>query len=136
MDMLFPGSIQIKKVIVIYLFLSFNVISPQVKFNTKQEHEYINNFKVLQASFKKMSVDKIVPVDRLVKGKFQDNFEFLQVVFETLVSSLIILSSIIVVQEVLRRELRRPGLRRSGYARWRGGWQWWQGQQGEMLCLN
>merc|ERR1719341_437918 len=60
--MLFPGSIQIKK----------------VKFNTKLEHEYINNFKVLQASFKKMSVDKIVPVDRLVKGKFQDNFEFLQ----------------------------------------------------------
>ena len=57
---------------VIYTFL-------QVKFNTKQEHEYINNFKVLQASFKKMSVDKIVPVDRLVKGKFQDNFEFLQV---------------------------------------------------------
>jgi len=62
MDMLFPGSIQIKK----------------VKFNTKQEHEYITNFKVLQAAFKKMSVDKIVPVDRLVKGKFQDNFEFLQ----------------------------------------------------------
>merc|ERR1719430_2813190 len=60
--MLFPGSIQIKK----------------VKFNTKQEHEYITNFKVLQAAFKKMSVDKIVPVDRLVKGKFQDNFEFLQ----------------------------------------------------------
>ena len=58
-----------------------------MKFNTKQEHEYINNFKVLQASFKKMSVDKIVPVDRLVKGKFQDNFEFLQVDFETLVTS-------------------------------------------------
>ena len=89
MDMLFPGSIQIKKVTVIHLFFSFNVISIQVKFNTKQEHEYINNFKVLQASFKKMSVDKIVPVDRLVKGKFQDNFEFLQVGFETLVSSLI-----------------------------------------------
>jgi len=62
MDMLFPGCIQLKK----------------VKFNTKQEHEYINNFKVLQASFKKMSVEKVVPVDRLVKGKFQDNFEFLQ----------------------------------------------------------
>jgi len=62
MDMLFPGSVQIKK----------------IKFNTKLEHEYINNFKVLQASFKKMSVDKRVPVDRLVKGKFQDNFEFLQ----------------------------------------------------------
>jgi len=62
MDMLFPGSVQVKK----------------VKFNTKQEHEYINNFKVLQASFKKMNVDKVVPVDRLVKGRFQDNFEFLQ----------------------------------------------------------
>ena len=32
MDMLFPGSVQLKK----------------VKFNTKLEHEYINNFKVLQ----------------------------------------------------------------------------------------
>merc|ERR1719186_715898 len=60
--MLFPGSIQLKK----------------VKFNTKLEHEYITNFKVLQASFKKMNVDKIVSVDRLVKGRFQDNFEFLQ----------------------------------------------------------
>jgi len=79
MDMLFPGSVLVKK----------------VKFNTKLEHEYINNFKVLQASFKKMNVDKVVPVDRLVKGRFQvvyiiiwfnlylycyikDNFEFLQ----------------------------------------------------------
>lgn len=62
MDMLFPGSVQVKK----------------VKFATKLEHEYITNFKVLQASFKKMNVDKIVSVDRLVKGRFQDNFEFLQ----------------------------------------------------------
>jgi len=62
MDMLFPGCIHLKK----------------VKFNTKLEHEYINNFKVLQSAFKKMQVDKIVPVDRLIKGKFQDNFEFLQ----------------------------------------------------------
>jgi len=62
MDMLFPGCLHLKK----------------VKFNTKLEHEYINNFKVLQGSFKKMQVDKIVPVDRLIKAKFQDNFEFLQ----------------------------------------------------------
>jgi len=62
MDMLFPGSIQLKK----------------VKFCTNLEHEYINNYKILQASFKRMSVDKIVPVDKLIKGKFQDNFEFLQ----------------------------------------------------------
>merc|ERR1719495_359202 len=60
--MLFPGSIQLKK----------------VKFDTKLEHEYINNFKILQGAFKKMNVDKIVAVDKLVKGRFQDNFEFLQ----------------------------------------------------------
>lgn len=62
MDMLFPGSVQLKK----------------VKFKTQLEHEYVQNFKVLQASFKKMNVDKIVPVDRLIKGRFQDNFEFIQ----------------------------------------------------------
>merc|ERR1719245_767955 len=60
--MLFPGSVQLKK----------------VKFKTQLEHEYIQNFKVLQASFKRMSVDKIVPVDRLIKGRFEDNFEFVQ----------------------------------------------------------
>uniref|UniRef100_A0ABM5G4X8 Microtubule-associated protein RP/EB family member 1 isoform X2 n=1 Tax=Pogona vitticeps TaxID=103695 RepID=A0ABM5G4X8_9SAUR len=62
MDMLFPGSVTLKK----------------VKFQAKLEHEYIQNFKVLQAGFKRMGVDKIIPVDKLVKGKFQDNFEFVQ----------------------------------------------------------
>ncbi|KAI5616788.1 microtubule-associated protein, RP/EB family, member 3a isoform X1, partial [Silurus asotus] len=62
MDMLFPGCIFLKK----------------VKFQAKLEHEYIHNFKVLQAAFKRMSVDKIIPVEKLVKGKFQDNFEFVQ----------------------------------------------------------
>merc|ERR550519_1581232 len=33
--MLFPGSVQVKK----------------VKFNTKLEHEYLNNFKILQDNF-------------------------------------------------------------------------------------
>ncbi|KAJ1526018.1 hypothetical protein ONE63_009192 [Megalurothrips usitatus] len=62
MDMLFPGSVPLKR----------------VKFRTQLEHEYIQNFKLLQAAFKKMSVDKVIPVDRLIKGRFQDNFEFLQ----------------------------------------------------------
>jgi len=62
MDMLFPGSVNLKK----------------VKFQTKLEHEFIQNFKVLQAAFKKMEVEKIIPVDKLVKGRFQDNFEFVQ----------------------------------------------------------
>uniref|UniRef100_A0A452U956 Calponin-homology (CH) domain-containing protein n=1 Tax=Ursus maritimus TaxID=29073 RepID=A0A452U956_URSMA len=61
-DMLFPGSNALKK----------------VKFQAKLEHEYIQNFKILQAGFKRMGVDKIIPVDRLVKGMFRDNFEFVQ----------------------------------------------------------
>ncbi|CAH8873739.1 unnamed protein product [Trichobilharzia szidati] len=61
-DMLFPGTLVFKK----------------VKFNTKLEHESINNFKVLQSLFKKHGVDKEVPIEKLVKGKFQDNFEFVQ----------------------------------------------------------
>merc|ERR1719392_501937 len=60
--MLFPGTVHLKK----------------VKFNTKLEHEYINNFKVLQNAFKSVNADKIIPVDKLVKGRFQDNFEFVQ----------------------------------------------------------
>ncbi|XP_060071082.1 microtubule-associated protein RP/EB family member 1-like isoform X2 [Ylistrum balloti] len=62
MDILFPGNIPMK----------------QVKFNTKLEHEYIQNFKRLQICFQKLGVDKVIPVERLVKGRFQDNFEFLQ----------------------------------------------------------
>jgi len=62
MDMLFPGSVPMKR----------------VKFRTNLEHEYIQNFKILQGAFKKMEVDKIIPIDRLIKGRFQDNFEFLQ----------------------------------------------------------
>ncbi|KAM6432534.1 microtubule-associated protein RP/EB family member 3 [Rhynochetos jubatus] len=62
MDLLFPGCVPLRK----------------VKFQARLEHEYIHNFKVLQAAFKKMGVDKIIAVERLVKGKFQDNFEFIQ----------------------------------------------------------
>lgn len=62
MDMLFPGSVLLKK----------------VKFGTNLEHEYIQNFKNLQSAFSKLGVDKMIPVEKLVKGKFQDNFEFVQ----------------------------------------------------------
>lgn len=46
MDMLFPGSIQLKK----------------VKFKTNLEHEYIQNFKILQGAFKKVNVDKVIKI--------------------------------------------------------------------------
>lgn len=43
MDVLFPGCLLLKK----------------VKFNARLEHEFIHNFKVLQAAFKRMNVDKV-----------------------------------------------------------------------------
>lgn len=62
MDLLFPGLVPLRK----------------VKFRTNLEHEYIQNFKIVQAAFKKVGCDKEIPVNRLVKARFQDNFEFLQ----------------------------------------------------------
>lgn len=62
MDLVFPGTVPLKK----------------VKFRTNLEHEYIQNFKIVQGAFKKVGCDKEIPVNRLVKSRFQDNFEFLQ----------------------------------------------------------
>ncbi|KAG2191679.1 hypothetical protein INT46_008552 [Mucor plumbeus] len=50
----------------------------KVKFEAKLEYEYVGNYKILQNIFKKHKVDKIVPVDRLIKCKLQDNLEFMQ----------------------------------------------------------
>eukprot|EP00128_Syssomonas_multiformis_P012697 Colp12_sorted_trinity150504_noHs@1347 len=62
LDVLWPGVVPLKK----------------VKFDAKLEHEFIHNFKVLQAVFIKKNVDKDIPIDRLIKGRYQDNFEFVQ----------------------------------------------------------
>jgi RP/EB family microtubule-associated protein len=43
MDLLFPGSVPLKR----------------VKFSVKQEVEYIANFKILQNTFKSQGVDKV-----------------------------------------------------------------------------
>ena len=69
----------------------------KVKFETNLEHEYIHNFQLVKIAFSALGVQKVwqridtviivltafdtcqmVPVDRLIKGKFQDNFEFIQ----------------------------------------------------------
>jgi len=62
LDMLFENCVPMKK----------------VKVQAKLEHEYIQNWKLLQNGFKKVGVDKTIPVDKLIKGRFQDNFEFCQ----------------------------------------------------------
>eukprot|EP00842_Homolaphlyctis_polyrhiza_P006300 jgi/Hompol1/6671/HPOL_000128-RA len=50
----------------------------KVKFAAKHEYEYVANYKVLQAVFDKHKIENAIPVERLIKCKFQDNLEFLQ----------------------------------------------------------
>uniref|UniRef100_A0A060T5W7 ARAD1C08734p n=1 Tax=Blastobotrys adeninivorans TaxID=409370 RepID=A0A060T5W7_BLAAD len=50
----------------------------KVKFDANSEYQYIANFKVLQAVLTRQGIDRGVPVERLVKCRFQDNLEFLQ----------------------------------------------------------
>ncbi|RPA82022.1 hypothetical protein BJ508DRAFT_99699 [Ascobolus immersus RN42] len=50
----------------------------KVKFNVNTEYAYLANFKVLTSVFANHGIDKPIPVERLVKCRFQDNLEFLQ----------------------------------------------------------
>ena len=65
MDMLFPGEKGEDRGGKCLGLITFNVQFAgviqlkRVKFNSKQEHENINNFKLLQAAFKKMNVDQV-----------------------------------------------------------------------------
>ncbi|KAI6182653.1 Eb1 [Aphelenchoides bicaudatus] len=61
-DFLFPESIQLKR----------------VKWNSRLELDWLANWKLLTVAWKQLGIDKLVPTDKLIKGKFQDNFEFLQ----------------------------------------------------------
>ncbi|OWF39011.1 Microtubule-associated protein RP/EB family member 1 [Mizuhopecten yessoensis] len=61
LDILYPGVVNLKRVL----------------FSTKLEHEYIRNFKLVQNAFTNLGINKDIPVERLVKGRFQDNYEFL-----------------------------------------------------------
>jgi len=50
----------------------------RVKFAAKHEYESLANYKIMQTTFKTKKIDKMIPVDKLVKCKMQDNLEFLQ----------------------------------------------------------
>jgi len=50
----------------------------KVDFTVKYEHEYVKNWKLLQTAFEKANVAKVIPVQKLIKAKYQDNLEFLQ----------------------------------------------------------
>ncbi|GAB5371054.1 hypothetical protein AAMO2058_001546300 [Amorphochlora amoebiformis] len=62
LDALFPGKVALSK----------------VNFDAKYDYDYVKNFKVIQSVFERMNVQKAVPVQKLVKAKYQDNLEFLQ----------------------------------------------------------
>jgi RP/EB family microtubule-associated protein len=50
----------------------------KVNWMAKADHEYIPNYKVLQAAFDRNGTVKHIDVDKLIRGKYQDNLEFLQ----------------------------------------------------------
>jgi len=62
LDCLYPGQIRMNLVV----------------WNSKLDYEWVNNFKLAQAVMVKNNISKPVPIDKLVKAKYQDNLEFLQ----------------------------------------------------------
>ncbi|KAJ2513037.1 microtubule integrity protein mal3 [Coemansia sp. RSA 1939] len=50
----------------------------RVKFDANQEYEYMENFKIFQNTLAKHKVDKPLDALRLMKCRFQDNFELIQ----------------------------------------------------------
>lgn len=50
----------------------------RVDFTVKHEYDYTKNWKLLQNGFQKAGIEKVIPVQRLIKARYQDNLEFLQ----------------------------------------------------------
>jgi microtubule-associated protein, RP/EB family len=50
----------------------------RVNWEAKSDYEYVQNYKLLQAAFNKHHVQRHVDVDKLIRGKYQDNLEFCQ----------------------------------------------------------
>ena len=50
----------------------------RVNWAAKASHEYVANYKLLQSAFNKHNIQRHVDVDKLIRGKYQDNLEFCQ----------------------------------------------------------
>jgi len=62
MDYIYPGSVAMKR----------------VNWEAHSDFQYVENYKLLQASFTKNRIQKSIDVDRLIRAKYQDNLEFCQ----------------------------------------------------------
>jgi len=60
-----------------YLFPK-SIPMSKVNWEAKSSHEYVANYKLLQNAFTKNKIRKHVDVDKLIRGKYQDNLEFCQ----------------------------------------------------------
>ncbi|KEG01099.1 EB1 homolog, putative [Plasmodium vinckei vinckei] len=50
----------------------------KAKWNARMEYECIINYKLIQSVFNKLGIKKDMDIDKLIKGKYQDNLELLQ----------------------------------------------------------
>lgn len=50
----------------------------KVSWEAKNDYEFITNYKVLQSGMNKLKINRVVEVERLCRGKYQDNLEFMQ----------------------------------------------------------
>ncbi|XP_048065488.1 DNA (cytosine-5-)-methyltransferase 3 beta, duplicate a isoform X3 [Megalobrama amblycephala] len=61
-DLLFPGSIDMTK----------------VKFESQKRSDFMQNYSLLQTSFRKLGITESIPVKELLTGKFRPNFTFVK----------------------------------------------------------
>jgi RP/EB family microtubule-associated protein len=50
----------------------------KIKWDAKFDYQYMDNYKILNAAFKKNGIQKVPDVDKLIKARYQDNLEFCQ----------------------------------------------------------
>lgn len=62
LDSIFPGKVPMSR----------------VDWGAKVDYEFINNYKILQNCFLKLKIDKPIYMEKLIRGRYQDNLEFMQ----------------------------------------------------------
>lgn len=61
-DALYPGKIRIER----------------VRFDAKHSYDYVHNYKLLQECFNRLKMKRQIDIQKLIRGKYQDNLEFMQ----------------------------------------------------------